>query len=233
MKIPDLKLYYWLLYPLAVVGLVIFSLNFLTGGESGAWAQILAKQHANSENQKTLARLNAKLKFLQQVNPAQVSQDFSQLLKAMPEKKHFDLVVNELKYSAASAGVVLESYKAGSTSNTDDFSLSAVFIVPDYSAVQKLLSTLHTTLPLVSVTSTKFAGTSMTLELISAYSPLQPSSVKIDEPLPEYTASLAKVKSDLASFQLPVVPESPIASSSGNASSPLSTDPFGSLPGSN
>lgn len=232
MKLTNLKPYYWIGYPLAVVLLILFSLSFTFGGENQLWSNLIKNRERNSENQKSLARLNTKLAVLKQANASQMTLDLAWMLQVMPNKKQFDSVVNELRFAGQNSGSTLGSYKT-QNSAPGGLTLSAKFAVPDFSSAQQLIASLQNTLPLLSVTDVEYSGSSLSLTVTSAWSPTEVETVKIDDPLPESVNTLPQLKNKLSAYQAPVIIQAPTNSSASAIQLPLSTDPFGALPVSN
>lgn len=231
MKIPSYLLpYSWLAYPIGVLLLILFSLNFFFGKQSQFLSQLAEKRQKNSETRQTLAKLNSKLTTLKQVNTVQMNDDLGWMDQVYPGKQPFEAVVNELRFAALTANSTLTSYK--SSANTDEtVNYSVNFEVPDFVSAQKIIASMQSTLPLLAVNKITYSGSSLTADIISGWSPVSPVSVKIDEPLPEAAANIPQLRAKLATYQAPVVEQvTNNVPEVTNGTFVPSTDPFGSLP---
>ncbi len=223
MKNSALKQYVWIIYPICVLMLIFFTLS-----SRQTFDNLLQTQQNNSQGQKTLAELNNKLSILKQVNTTQTTQDLGWLLQVMPSQKQFDVLINQLRQTGNLNGASLVGYKSGASTKTDEFNLSAEFLVPDFGSVQKLLVGLEKSLPLMSITSISLNSNKLVVDVKSAQSPILAVTRKIEEPLPDYTTSVTNLKTILATYGTVAFPEVAPSSASG-----VVTDPFEPLPGSN
>ncbi len=221
--------YTWLGYPVIVAILILFSVNYLVGGQNQAWFKLLEKQQQISKDREAVGIMKAKIATLKQTNVNQVREDLGLMLTAVPDKSPIQAMVNVLRYGAAESGSTLDKYKSSSISE-GQIVLIADYVVPDFPSVEKLLKTLESSLPLVKIISANYLAPDLTITVAFADIPQDPISVKISDPLPSYYEPYSQLKTVLANYQLPTVE---VAASASVSSEPISTDPFGPLPGSN
>jgi hypothetical protein len=191
----------WVAYPVAVLLFVLLTIKFLVGKPG----EILT-QKSITESAQIVSQLKSKLDFLNSLDQSKTLEDLGWLGGVVPTDKEIGIIISQLRYTSGLANSQLLAYstKLGDVASTGsgEFVISANFAVPDMPSLVQLISSLNSSLPLVSISTVRFAAGSASFEINGAWFPLVSHQARIEDALPDYTQALSDLKSRLGGFTL-------------------------------
>jgi len=219
----------WVLYPVVVIFLILFSLGELSSGGAGKLEALVKKQDEAAVEEQKLNVLQQKLDILRQTDVKVESENLAWTTKAVPAGKEVWLMMAELNNAASVSGAVLSSYTgtvgdvveatAAASVNDVPISLEVEFKVTDFAQLQKIISVLEKSLPLVSIAKVNFSNGSVKLSIVGAWSGWGKAASEALTPLPEYKDKLANLKIRLQEYA--TLPEVMVSFGSGQAVNPF------------
>lgn len=223
----------WILYPIAVFFLIVYSFNEIQGGGASKINKLLEKKDEAATEEQKLRGLQEKLAVLKKVDMGVERDNLTWTVKALPAAKEVWLMMAEINNAASSSGAVVMTYSgsvgnvveatAAASASDTPVSLIVEFSISDYSQLQQIISVLEKSLPLVSIAKVNYTNNVAKVTFVGGWAGWGKSASEALSPLPEYQASLTSLKSRLQDFI--VLPEDTAGISSPSSASGV-VNPF-------
>lgn len=205
----------WIGYPVVVVVFIMTSSYFLWG-DPARWQEMVGSLGTVAGQEAELARLRRRLGVLQVVDLVQAQQGLRDLLEAVPPAKQVWVLVAQLNQAGESAGTVVEKYKgtggdAKEASDSADkrpavlveeaeLSLEATYTVSGLEQLEKVVSSLERTKPLVKISKIGFSSGQVVVGVEGAWQAWEKLD-RSDADLPEYRELLGVALKSLEGFE--------------------------------
>ncbi len=205
----------WLLYPLLVVGVIVFSANIIF--DSNRLDNLSENKKIVEEEQVKIAAMRRKLSVLASVDGPTLEGDLKYLNSAMPTTKMVWFLVSEMEIAASESSVRIEEYKAkvgkGLSEATDEAKLTntsqavvdegmkftVMLSVKQLSDLQTMLASLEKRLPLTKINQLQYESGKAIVEVEGAWEAAKKISTE-NNILPDYQTSVADAKLKLSDF---------------------------------
>lgn len=204
-----MKRFLWLTYPLVVVILIIFSMNFFVSGN--LWAGLTHKKAKVDVNQIQITKLAKKLTMLNRVKLSKVNDEHNYLQTLVPTSKQVPMLLTEIYQSASAAGVLVESYKGSvkevtATASGEKMSLDVTFIVGDANNLYKLLGQLEHRIPLIDIGKVSFSDSKAVITITGLWYPIPKFTPNLSDEIVDSALKIADINSKLSQYVLTVTP---------------------------
>lgn len=216
MKIAGVKLesFLWILYPIAVIGLIIFGINYWSTTGSAEFSRLTSKPEEANAEQKIVDNLREKLVVLKGFDKSTHTENIKKLLVAVPVSKKAWYVISELQLAGASSGAQLATFRSsvGDVSeasdsgakkydpNSDMLSFTAEYEGTTFGSLAEVLRILEGNMPFVKVTKIDYSGQIAKLWVDGAWRPWQEINKDVSTPLPKYLPEEKRALERLTEF---------------------------------
>lgn len=210
-----MKRFLWLGYPLIVMIVIIFSINFFASGN--LWAGLTHKKAKVDANRAQITKLTKKLTMLKSVNLSKVSDENNYLQTLIPTSKQVPMLLTEIYQSASAAGVLVESYRGSvrdvtASASGEKMSLDVTFLVGDADNLYKLLKQLEHRIPLIDIGKVSFSEGKAVISVTGLWYPESKFAPDLTYNLVNSAPKIADIKSKLFQYVVTVTPSVDVVS---------------------
>lgn len=221
-----MKVWSWVVYPLAVVVVVLVSANILFGN-LGLWDKLSASQTQLKKQAEMATQLRAKVSRLQSADLVTEHQNLDYLIQILPPGKNLPVLLAQIQQAAVVSGAVFESFRGkvgevtASQSGTvaDALQLQVTLQIADLGQLQRALAYLESSLPLLQVKQVRMTGTRVDLVVEGLWSSLAHLPAGVEYAVPDTSTDLAQIRGQLKNYS--ALPVSEIPSETGVNSTPF------------
>ncbi|KKS32533.1 MAG: hypothetical protein UU93_C0006G0012 [Candidatus Amesbacteria bacterium GW2011_GWA2_42_12] len=204
-----MKRFLWLAYPLIVLVLIIFSINFFASGR--LWAGLTRQKSKVDANRIQITKLTKKLALLKNVDLSKVNNENNYLQTLVPTSKQVPMLLTEIYQSATAAGVLVESYKGSvrdvtASASGEKMSLDVTFLVGDANNLYKLLQQLERRIPLLDITKVSFTLDKAVVTVSGLWYPVLKFTPDLTYEIVDSESKIAEINSKLVQYGVTVLP---------------------------
>lgn len=221
-----MKRFLWLTYPVIVIILIIFSLNFFVSGN--LWAGLTNKKAKVEANRIQITKLTKKLTMLKNVNLSKVNDENNYLKTLVPTSKQVPMLLTEIYQSATAAGVLVESYKGSvlevtATASGEKMSLDVTFIVGDVDKLHALLEQLEHRIPLIDITKVSFTLDKTVITVSGLWYPVLQFTPSLNYTITDPAPIIEDINSKLSKYMVTVTPSVDVVTIDKASENPFSS----------
>ncbi len=204
-----MKAWSWVVYPLAVVAVILVSSNILFGNLM-FWDKLSARQTQLKQQAEMATRLRTKLAKLQSANLTAEHQNLDYLIAVLPQNKNLPVLLAQVGQAASASGAIFEGFRgqvgevaaSQSAASSDSLELEVTLQVTGISQLQQTLAVLETSLPLVKVSQVRLVSGKANLIIEGVWSHLAKFPAGILYEVPDISASLVQVRDQLKNYSI-------------------------------
>ena len=221
-----MKAWSWVVYPLAVVGVILASTNILFGN-LGLWDKLSARQDQLKQQTEMATQLQTKLSKLQSANLVTEHQNLDYLIAVLPQNKNLSVLLAQVEQAASASGAIFEGFRgkvgelaaSQSAGGSNSLELEVTLQVGDISQLQRTLAALETSLPLIKVSQMKLTSGRANLIVEGVWNNLAKFSPGAQHAVPDVLASMVQIREQLKNYL--TLPKNEIPADTGINSTPF------------
>lgn len=195
----EIKKWSWLVFPVLVVIMIIFSFGRLVSGPDQIWRKLRLNEGKVKAAEMEVAKLKNKLNKLKQVDVAGQQKLLAQLGKAVPSQMQPMLLVGEMNQAASESGVVIEKYSIDNGEKQQDLKISIA--TGDAGKLIAWVDGMERWLPLVKIVSISYKDGRAEVVVGQEWKELVVTGAKPGDELPETAEKIKIVMEQMAGYR--------------------------------